>query len=326
MNVKKQIKTIGWSALALCCIVLLVAAMEAKDSKACKNIEISIEGAGQYKFITHADVDALLRQSEIHAGETLDDINLKNTEDLLKQNVWIKDAEMFFDNHQVLHVNISQREPLARVFTVNGNSFYIDSTGLRLPANENATARITAFTSFPSDLPAGRHDKKLLSKPDSLVLKDVTRLAKHIAADSFMNNQTAQVNITRQGTYEIIPVIGDQVIRIGTADDLDEKFIKLRAFYKQVWSKTGFERYGVIDVQYEGQVVAIKRGRYHVVSDTSGALKQMAKADIKLKKVLNDTVYAAPLSRPVVIDEEDKDAADENLSDKKPKAVMKKKS
>ena len=87
-----------------------------------------------------------------------------------------------------------------------------------------------------------------------------------------MNEQTAQINITQQRTYEITPVIGDQIIRIGDADSLDEKFTKLLAFYKQVLSKVGFERYSVIDVQYDGQVVAVRKGEGYIVSDTAKAM------------------------------------------------------
>ena len=185
MSVKTKIKTISWSALGLCCVVLLVAAMKSKDSKACASVEINIEGATQHKFIKKADVLTVLNQNNINAGKTLEDIDLRKAEKQLEQNAWIKDAELFFDNHQTLHVNISEREPIARVFTMSGNSFYIDSTGLRLPVNENATARVLVFTSFPSD-------KKILSKPDSLVLNDIKRLTQYISADSFLNEQTAQ--------------------------------------------------------------------------------------------------------------------------------------
>ena len=45
---------------------------------------------------------------------------LRKAEEQLKNNAWIKDAELFFDNHQILHVNISEREPVARVFTISG--------------------------------------------------------------------------------------------------------------------------------------------------------------------------------------------------------------
>jgi cell division protein FtsQ len=219
---------------------------------------------------------------------------------------------------------------------MNGNSFYIDSSGLRLPVNENATARVIVFTSFPSD-------KKVLSKPDSLVLNDIKTITQYISTDSFLNAQTAEVNITSQRTYEIIPVVGDQVIRIGNADSLNEKFSKLLAFYKQVWSKVGFEKYSVIDVQYEGQVVAVRRGEGRDASDTARAMRQLAKADIKLRKALNDTTYASPLGKPVAVESMDTSSkvAETNAITKidtsagnnkkqrsgarKPKAVMKKK-
>ncbi len=338
MSVKTKIKTISWSLLGLCCVVLLIAAAKAKDSKACKAINIKIEGATQHVFIKNADVVAVLNQNNIHAGETLGFIDLRKTEAQIEQNAWIKDAELYFDNFQTLHVNVIERKPLARVFTVSGSSFYIDSSGLRLPVNENATARVIVFTSFPSD-------KEILSKPDSLVLNDIKRLAQYISADSFLNEQTAQVNITQQRTYEITPVIGSQVIRIGNADSLNEKFTKLVAFYKQVFSKVGFEKYSVIDVQYEGQVVAVRRGEGYTISDTAKAMMQLAKADTKLSTVLNDTTYSAPVSKPVAVDNgkiSSKNAAvkttaqrqtkankkinsDKKSVVKKPKAVMKKK-
>ncbi len=290
MSVKSKIKTIGWSVMGLCCAVLLVAAMKTKSSKACAIIDVKITGATQNIFIKKADVLDVLNQNNIHTGQILNGIDLRKTEEQLEQNAWIKDAQLFFDNHQTLHVNISEREPIARVFTTSGKSFYIDSTALRLPVNENATARVIVFTSFPSD-------KKILSKPDSLVLNDIKLLAQYINTDSFLNKQTAQVNITQQGTYEITPVVGNQVIRIGNADSLNEKFTRLLAFYKQVWSKVGFEKYSVIDVQYYAQVVAVRRGENYTISDTAKAMKQLKQADTKLNSVLNDTTYSAPLPK-----------------------------
>src|SRR6478735_4418693 len=336
MSVKTKIKTISWSLLGLACVVLLVAAMKAKDSKSCSNVEINIDGATKHMFVQQADVVEVLNKNNIRAGETLSDINLRNAEQSLEKNVWIKDAELFFDNRQVLHVKISEREPTARIFTISGNSFYIDSTGLRLPVNENATARLIVFTSFPSD-------KNILSKPDSLVLDDIKRITQYINADSFLNAQTAQVNITPQRTYEITPVVGDQVIRIGNADSLDEKFTKLIAFYKQGFSKVGFERYSVIDVQYYGQVVAVRKDEsYTIPVDTARAIQQLKQADIKLIKALKDTTYAAPVIKPVsdsvknesneeVVKQPVKKAnnkkqhSNNKKNAQKPKAVMKKK-
>src|SRR5438132_103914 len=104
MSVKTKIKAISWSALGLCCVVLLVAAMKTKSSKACKDIDIKIEGVRQHVFIKKADVENVLAANNIHAGETLNDIDLRKTEQQLEGNAWIKDAQLYFDNRQTLHV------------------------------------------------------------------------------------------------------------------------------------------------------------------------------------------------------------------------------
>jgi cell division protein FtsQ len=65
------------------------------------------------------------------------------------------------------------------------------------------------------------------------------------------------------------------VIELGNAEDLDDKLNRLFSFYKQVWAKTGFEKYEKIDVQYAGQVVAIRRGEGKPVVDSALAMQQL---------------------------------------------------
>jgi cell division protein FtsQ len=160
-----------------------------------------------------------------------------------------------------------------------------------LPLSDERSARVPMFTSFPSD-------KKVLSKPDSLVMQDIKTIAQYINDDSFLTAQVAQIDITQQGTYEIIPVLGNQTIRIGDANNLDEKFQKLKAFYKQVWATTGFEKYETIDVQYKNQVVAAKRGTAKVYTDTIKAIREFSNTAKELKAALNDTTFATEVVKP----------------------------
>ncbi|MGM3198787.1 cell division protein FtsQ/DivIB, partial [Bacillus cereus group sp. BC241] len=81
----------------------------------------------------------------------------------LETNPWVRNAEMYIDNQQVLQVLIEERQPVARVFTIQGGSFYVDSSGMRLPLSEKLSARVPMFTGFPSD-------NVKLSKPDSVLL------------------------------------------------------------------------------------------------------------------------------------------------------------
>lgn len=287
MKWKQKIKTAVWAALGLGCVVLLFAATKKKDALPCKKISIELSGENENPFVKKSAIFAALKGKGIAEGNAINEMNIKDAEDALNKNPWIKNAELYINNKQQLTVRIEERQPVARVFTVDGTSFYIDSSGLRLPASD-AVARVTVFTSFPSS-------KKKLSVPDSLTLNDVKHIASFIAADSFWNAQVSQINITSQRTYEMIPVIGDQVIVIGDADSLKKKFDKLFIFYKNVWSKIGFEKYSKIDISFDNQIVAVRRGEALPDMDTSSAVNRMMRTDNGRNNLMNDTNYSAPV-------------------------------
>jgi cell division protein FtsQ len=307
---KKRLQMILWIMLGVGTCTLLVAAMQKKDAKTCTGIDIKIEGAYDHVFVDDKDVMKVLQKNGAGKGQETNEVALRNIEDALEKNAWIKKAELFFDNKQVLHAEIEEREPLARIFTLAGSSFYIDSSCMRLPLSDELSARVPMFTSFPSD-------KKKLSKPDSLVMDEVKHIALYIRQDSFLMAQVAQVDITPQRTYEIVPVLGNQIIKLGDADDLDEKFEKLKSFYKQVWAKAGFEKYETIDVRYSGQVVAVKRGSGKIYMDTAAAVKQFANTLKEMQAVMNDTTYAAAMPKPAVVKDSVQTATDKKVDNKK---------
>ncbi len=82
----------------------------------------------------------------------LHSIDLASMETALKKSQWIKNAELFFDNNNVLEVRITEREPIARIFTTSGSSFYIDSSLARLPLSDKFSPRLPVFTDFPTDV------------------------------------------------------------------------------------------------------------------------------------------------------------------------------
>lgn len=322
----KWLRIVCWIVLAGASVTLLVAAMQKKEAKACSGIEVDISGARSYFFVDEKDVLQVLKKNGAQKGKPVASINLHSAEAALMKHAWIAEAELFFDTRQVLHAKVVEREPVARVFTLQGSSFYIDTAGHRLPLSDKLTVRVPMFSSFPSA-------KKVLSKSDSLVLADVKAIAQHIIADSFLNAQIAQVDITPQGTYELIPVVGRQIIRIGDAQQLDDKFKKLMLFYTNVWGKTGFEKYEVIDVQYKSQVVAVKRGAVKTMMDTLAAMRAFSEAQQQLKRVMNDTLYSAPVAKPQTVGIKDTIATADKVpaatkkqpfSKKQAKAVMKK--
>lgn len=251
-----------WITAGICTVVLLGAAMQKKNHKVCKEVKIEITGAEEHMFIDEKDILNILNATGEVEGRDISSINLRKMEEELELNVWVKNAEMFFDNQQVLMVSIEERQPVVRVFTAQGNSFYLDTAGMQLPLSEKVSARVPAFTNFPSD-------KKTMAYADSILMKDVVKLSSFIMADSFWMAQIAQVDIMPDTTFEIIPVIGNQVILIGNTEQLEEKFNRLFTFYSKAWLQNGINKYERLDVRYNNQVVAVKKGMHHAVGDTA---------------------------------------------------------
>ncbi|MEP7239205.1 MAG: FtsQ-type POTRA domain-containing protein [Ferruginibacter sp.] len=252
-----------WIALGGATIFLLVAAIKTKEAHHCKNIEINIHGVSNNFFVDKKDIlNAITAMEKTNpVGKAIGSFNLKKMEVELEKNVWIKSAELFFDNNETLQVTVQEREPVARVFTVTGATFYIDNDLMILPLSEKFSARLPVFTNFPSD-------NKVLAKSDSSLLMDVKTISLAIQKDSFSMAMIDQVDITPKRLFEMIPKIGNQLIVFGDATDVDAKLDKLKTFYKDIMVKAGWNYYSVINLQYKNQVVAKRKGAEDVTADS----------------------------------------------------------
>ncbi len=243
-----------WSIAAAGLIVLFVVSWKAKSAKQLKDIQVELVGeSAQALFMDEIAIRSILNDQGVQVGIPIEKINLTELEQFIEKTEWVKNAEFFINNKLTLEVKIEQRIPIARVFTASGSSFYIDNEGWRLPLKQLTVLNLPVFTGFPTDQPK-------LSKPDSSLLKDVLFFAKTIQKDSFFMAQVAQVNVEPNGTFQMVPTLGDHVVLLGTIDQLEDKLNRLFTFYKKVWVGSGINAYQYIDCRFNHQVVALKKG------------------------------------------------------------------
>lgn len=229
---------------------MLLAAISSKKKGVCSDYTITLKGPKSNFFINEKNVEGLLIKAGKGSikGQAVESFNLYAMEQMLEKNNWISEAQLYFDNKDVLHVTITEKEPVARLFTTDGNSFYIDNAGKKMPLSDKLSAKVPVFTGFT--------DKKNWSAKDSALLRDIKVTAEYILGNSFWTSQVAQIDITPEGKFEMIPVVGNHLVKLGDGENISEKFNRLMIFYKQVLGKTGMDKYKLIDVQYKGQVVA----------------------------------------------------------------------
>ncbi len=286
---KYILERVLWSIGAIGLVVLFVFAWQAKSVKKCTGIQIELAGtASGYLFMDEKEIMRLINEQGVNVGTPVGSINLHKIEQSLSQTQWIAKTDIYLDNQQQLQVKIEQRIPIARIFTASGNSFYIDSVAQKLPLRNLSVMRLPVFTGFPSD-----QDK--LAKPDSLLLHDILHFAKIIQQDSFYMAQIAQVNIAANGDFEMIPTLGDHLVLIGSMENIEDKLNRLYTFYKKVWIPSGINAFQVLDVRFDHQIVALKKGM-QPIQYAPGALPFIQLGNIADSTLKVDTLKQAKLA------------------------------
>jgi cell division protein FtsQ len=260
MGIKNNIRGIIfiglWILAGAGIVVLLIAAVNSRKEQVCKGYAIDIKGfSGDRYFIDKRDIENVLTLNKSVAlkNKPIESIDLNRIEGRLKKELWVKDAELYFDNNNFLKVKVTEREPIARIFASNGESFYIDSTGHKLPLSDKVSAKLPVFTGFPD---AGKKSNPAL---DRKMVRQVKELSLFLMKDPFWMAQISQVDITTSKEFEMIPTIGNHIIEFGDSRNIEEKFHRLFVFYKQVLAKAGMEKYERIKVQYDKQVIGVKK-------------------------------------------------------------------
>lgn len=240
-------------------VTLLVSANSKAKSRMCKGVIVSINNDGDHIYVEKEDVMKNIEKTAHGSvvNRHIGDMNLSKLEKNLETNPWIRDAELYFDTKDILHVSVSERVPMARVFTTTGNSFYIDSTGAQMPLLQNYSAKLPVVTGFTP--------VKRLNSADSALLQEMKEVVLTISSDAFWNAQIGQIDITPDHRFELIPILGSHVIRLGSGNNVAEKLAKLMVFYKQVLPKAGLAKYSALDVQFDGQIVAVRKGQTSAV-------------------------------------------------------------
>lgn len=272
-----------WCLAGAGLVALLVAAVSNKNEQVCKGYDVRIHGASEQLFLDKADIIEMLSVNGRITGAPVASLDLRSMEQKLRKHAWVRDVEIFIDNNSMLNIKVDEREPIARVFTVNGNSFYIDSACERLPLTEKIAVRLPVFTSFPSD-------GKKMNKADKALLWQMKNITEAISKDAFWSAQIAQVDITPQRNFEMVPTVGNHIIEFGDGNDVENKFGRLMVFYKQVMSKSGLNMYEKVNVQFARQIIGKKSGIRLSRYDSLMAVKKIQQLILSAQRMQPDTL------------------------------------
>jgi cell division protein FtsQ len=246
-----------WVAFLLVVSLVLYVAIGRKKNMtpADRVIEITPLGSGDL-LINRSDVENTLTRT---LGSDMENIELaklsvERIERVLEQNPFVLDAETYIDQNNVLHIKITQREPIVRVLDNTGGNYYMDKNGQRIPPSKNIAARVMVATGnvtpyTPDFLEQGK-------RPTTL--KDLFTLTQLLLADEFLASFIQQIHVSDKSEFFLVPLVGDQKIELGKGQKLEDKLNRLKIFYQQGMPYAGWRKYETINLKYSGQVVCRK--------------------------------------------------------------------
>jgi len=261
----KKILSIGlWVLSSAIMLVILGFVGHSQSEIICYNIRIDIDRSNGNYFVEEEDINAMVyHEMDTLLGRPISAIEAEKLEYKINNHPAVSNTEVYKTIDGQLVIQVKQRTPIVRLFALNGDSYYLDSTGRVMPPSEKYTSRVFVANGFINDSFLDVNNLNARTVADSLkertMIDDIFIFAEFIRKNEFWKAQIEQLYVNKDFEIELIPRVGNHRIVFGDATEVEKKFNKLKIFYKKGLSKTGWNEYSVINLKYANQVVCKKR-------------------------------------------------------------------
>jgi hypothetical protein len=184
-------------------------------------------------------------------------------------------------------VKIKQMVPVLLVFDNKLGRYYLDSQGNKIKTDSIYAKNMLVANGDIS--PAENNNKKQVAENpepsddcwkvwreridnvfndvliDNFITDELIPFAVYIRNDEFWNSQIEQIFVeydkNKNRVVTLIPRVGDQRIFMGTLDNYEKKMSRLKKFYERGLSVVGWNKYSILNLEFENQVVGIIKGK-----------------------------------------------------------------
>ena len=248
--VRKILKLTGFLVLIIFIVgTLAFTSIESKNIM-CTDIQVVFNK----KDIINIDKDKLIRlvksADKKVLSKNLNEINAEIIEEEIEKLPAILKADVYklMVNENgaykgTLVVKVKHREPVLRVITSSG-SYYLDEFGMKIPVSSNYATNVMVASGSVSD---------------SFAVEQLLPFVLYIEDNDFWNAQIQQIYVDEDGDVLLSPLVGGHIIELGDLNNYRWKLHVMSAFYKQVLAKNNWDKYKMVSLKYNNQVVAKKR-------------------------------------------------------------------
>ena len=201
------------------------------------DVIVSIEPNTTY-FISADSIKNLVLK---HINSSKDSIALVKIENEIDNNTYVDKSQVFKTVGKQLHVTVNQKDPIARLITKD-SSFYLDKNSNFMSLSKLQSVKVPVVFGYNSETN----------------LDFLTKVSLFIKQDDFLKNNVSQIMVNNN---KISLKLRDYraSILIGYNNRLKSKITNLKAFYIRAKEEGDLKNYNMINLQFENQVVGVKK-------------------------------------------------------------------
>mgnify|MGYP003162335964 FL=1 len=244
-----MVKRILLSIVMLVLIAYLVVAVSAFNRKpadqTCRDMELVIKDTAYAGFITKDELKGILQKKGIYPiGKKMGRISTKSLERELSKHPLIDEAECYKTPSGKVCVEVTQRIPILRVMSANGENYYLDNKGTVMPPDAKCVAHRVIVT--------GNVEK-------SFAMKDLYKFGVFLQNNPFWEAQIVQINVLPGKEIELVPRVGNHIIYLGKLEHFEDKLKRLKTFYEKGLNQVGWNKYSRISLEFGNQIICTKK-------------------------------------------------------------------
>lgn len=244
-----MIKRILLSIVLLLVLAYLIVAVTAFNRKpagqVCRDVELVIKDTVYAGFITKKEVAAMLEKKGVSPiGKHLDRIRTKTLEQALSKHPLIDEVECYKTPSGKLCIEVTQRIPILRIMSANGENYYLDNKGTVMPPDAKCVAHRAIVT--------GNVEK-------SFAMRDLYKFGVFLQNNPFWEAQIVQINVLPGKEIELVPRVGNHIIYLGKLEHFEDKLKRLKTFYEKGLNQVGWNKYSRISLEFGNQIICTKK-------------------------------------------------------------------
>ena len=259
---KKWWKIAAWVLFVLSITILGIRSQHEQEEMVVDQPLINIQVTGEDAFLTKDELHLRLkRKGLIFSGQKQAQLPISEIEKFIAAMTEVKEVKVNTNIGKKWEIDVKVRKPIARIFNLYNESFYLDDEGEIMESSLLHTARVIVVTGNIADKKSAKNYQDIINNPTLKSIHkidDIFRISQYVCKDPLMRTLIGQIHLRKNGDFVLVPIVGEQKIIFGSAyteEEVNEKFTKLKLFYKEAIPFEGWNKYMEINLKYKKQIV-----------------------------------------------------------------------